>query len=173
MKSTSFSCTLCGECCRGEQKVWLNPADLERLARHLGWSGTEELAERRIVVSEVGEHGIRRLRLRFKSGPAGTACPFIINDLDEEERLWSRCSLHETAAKPLVCRLAPLSREIDLVDGTEKWFEIPPVIGCPGWGDNAPPADGIRIADPVLTADIRSDLDDEAEYFRKLSSDAD
>ncbi len=166
---SKFECTICGECCRGNQKVWLNPADLKRLARHLDLGGLEALEERRIVVMEAGEHGIRRPRLLFPRGPAGKACRFLINDLDEDERLWGRCSLHFTEAKPLVCRLAPLSREIDLIDGSEEWIEIPPVTDCPGWKINPPPPDGRSISPPNLEGPLRSDLDGEREYFRDLS----
>lgn len=166
-----FNCILCGECCRGDQKVWLNPLDLERLAHHLALAGTEDLIEKRIIVLDAGEHGILRPRLRFPPGPAGPSCSFLINDLDEEGRLWGKCSLHETEAKPLVCRLAPLSREIDLADGSESWIEIAPVVGCPGWGEDAPPEQGRRIAEPLLEGKLRRDLDEESDYFRKLESD--
>lgn len=167
--SSKFECRICGECCRDGQKVWLNPVDMERLAVHLGLEGRGELEERRIVVVEPGEHGVLRPRLYFPPGPAGTSCRFLINDLDESGRLWGRCSLHGNAAKPLVCRLAPLSREIDLDDGTEKWMEVPPVIGCPGWGDTPPPPDGRNIPQPELEPGIREDLEGEIEYFKNLS----
>jgi len=167
-KLTKFECRICGECCRGGQKVWLNPADMERLVVPLGLGGPEELEERRIIVIEAGEHGILRPRLFFPRGPAGRACRFLVNDLDEEGRLWGRCSLHFTEAKPLVCRLAPLSREIDLDEGSEKWMEVPPVIGCPGWGDTPPPPEGRALPPPEMEPGIREDLDGESVYFRKL-----
>jgi len=168
-KLTKFECRICGECCRDGQKVWLNPADMERLAFHLGLEGPDELKERRIIVFDAGEHGILRPRLLFPPGPAGASCRFLINDLDESGRLWGRCSLHGKEAKPLVCRLAPLSREIDLDDGREKWIEIPPVIGCPGWGDSPPPTEGRSLPTPELEPGIREDLDGETEYFKILS----
>ena len=120
-----FECTLCGECCREGQEVWLNPADLRRLANHLALNGEDDLAARRIIVHEAGEHGVRRPRLRFVPTPAGLSCRFLVNDLDEEGRLRCRCSLHFTDAKPLVCRLAPLARSIDLESGEEEWREVP------------------------------------------------
>ena len=167
-KFTKFECRICGECCRGDQKVWLNPADMERLALYLGLGSTGELEERRIIVVEAGEHGILRPRLLFPRGPAGEACRFLINDLDESGRLWGRCSLHFTEAKPLVCRLAPLSREVDLDSGNEEWMEVPPVLGCPGWGDSPPPLEGRVIPPPELDSGMREDLEGESEYFRIL-----
>lgn len=167
---SEFKCILCGECCRGDQKVWLNPADMERLARHLNLGNSDKLIELHIVSAEPGEHGVSRPRLSFSQTPVGPACRFLVNDLDENERLWGKCSLHGTDAKPLVCRLAPLSREIDLVDGVEVWAEVPPVIDCPGWEENPPPAGGRNILPPKLTQEIRADLDMETEYFQKLSA---
>jgi Fe-S-cluster containining protein len=167
-KLSKFECRICGECCRGSQKVWLNPVDMQRLASHLGLAGPEELESRKIIVVEPGEHGIPRPRLFFSRGPAGAACRFLINDLDEEGRLWGRCSLHGKEAKPLVCRLAPLAREVDLKDGSEGWMEVPPVTGCPGWGPDSPPPEGRRISPPELNPGIRKDLDREKEFFRKL-----
>ncbi len=170
-----FRCTVCGECCRGDQKVWLNPADLERLAAELALSGPAELESRRIVVSEPSQHGVMRPRLRFRPSPAGLQCPFLVNDLDEDGRLWGKCSLHNTAAKPLVCRLAPLARTVDLEAGTEEWREVPPVIGCPGWPEGEePPAEGrpLESGSPALPAGLRADLDIETRYFRELASSA-
>lgn len=77
--SSVFNCIICGECCRGDQKVWLNPADLERLTRHLDFDGPADLFDKRIVIPDIAEYGIERPRLRF-----------LINDLDEEGRLWGR-----------------------------------------------------------------------------------
>ena len=164
-----FNCTLCGECCRGDQMVWLNPIDLKRLARHLNLSDSDELIDRRIIVVEAAEYGIRRPRLRFPPTPVGAACRFLINDLDENGRLRGKCVLHGTQAKPLICRLAPLSRELDLNDGSEEWIEIPPVIGCPGWDSDPPPPEGRAVSPPELETQVRTDLDGETEYFRLLS----
>ena len=172
-ESGIFNCTVCGECCRGDQKVWLNPADLKRLAAHLGLPGEGELEYKRIIIEEAGQHGIRRPRLRFKPSPAGLQCPFLVNDLDENGRLWGKCSLHETGAKPLVCRLAPLARTVDLQKGEEEWREVPPVIGCPGWpaGREPPPTGRPLAADEAaarIPDDMRRELDAETGYFREL-----
>ena len=165
-----FRCRICGECCRGDQKVWLNPSDLQRLASHLGAAGSGALESRGLIVREAGEHDIVRPRLRFRLGPAGRSCPFLMNDLDDDGRLWGRCSLHGTSAKPLVCRLAPLARFLDLATGSEEWFEIPPVIGCPGWDEADPPPEGRPVPSPDLDPGLRCDLDGEAAYFRLLAS---
>lgn len=177
-EQSRFECTLCGECCRGNQKVWLNPTDLERLSAYLGLkipgSGIDAqsvLVKKYIIVIEPGQHGVPRSRLRFPLTPAGRSCRFLVNDMGEDGLLRGRCSLHYTDAKPTVCRLAPLARIVDLVDGTEEWREVAPVVGCPGWGCSPPPTDGRLVAAPELPADLRGDLDGETEYFRELERD--
>ena len=152
--------------------MWLNPADLRRLSVHLSLDSEQDLFTRQIVAVEAAQHGIRRPRLRFILTPAGRQCRFLINDLDEDGRLWGRCSLHRTDAKPLVCRLAPLARTIDLDSGEEQWREVPPVIGCPGWIREAPPARGRPVDQPDLDQSLRDDLDGETRYFRWLRDDA-
>ncbi|MDF1567253.1 MAG: YkgJ family cysteine cluster protein [Spirochaetaceae bacterium] len=177
-----FRCTICGECCRGDQAVWLNSLDMSRLADYVDRNGLRSpaladcpspedfLVKQRIVIVESGQNGAMRPRLRFRPGPAGPSCPFLVNDLDEKGRLWGKCSLHDTRAKPLVCRLAPLARTVDLTDGSEVWMEVPPVAGCPGWkAGEEPPPEGRAIPDPNLEVGMRADLDGEIDYFRRLT----
>jgi len=178
-----FQCTICGECCRGCQAVWLNTLDMSRLADHMDRRGLRSpaladcpspedyLLKQHIIIVESGQNGALRPRLRFRNGPAGLSCPFLVNDLDEADRLWGKCSLHDTQAKPLVCRLAPLARTVDLTDGSEVWMEVPPVAGCPGWkAGEEPPPEGREIPAPALAPDLRADLDVETENFRNLSA---
>ncbi len=166
----TFRCTLCGECCRGNQKVWLNPRDVQRLLAHLSAEGLQELEKRRIVVVEPGEHGVLRPRIRFRSSPAGSFCPFLINDLGGDGILRGRCGLHYTKAKPLVCRLAPLAREVDIDTGVETWKEVPPVSGCPGWGSEPPPDTGVPVDKPGIRQALREELDEETRWFRELAA---
>ena len=192
-----FCCTLCGECCRDGQKVWLNPVDTELLAGYLikqkdipGSSGTAGkileappgfspeqtdklnfLVYNGFAVIDIWENGVLRPRIKFKNTPAGRFCPFLINDLQENGILSGKCSLHYTDAKPLVCRLAPFAREINLEKGTEVWFEVTPVPGCPGWQGNPPPDKGRRLKrEPELDKSLRADLNMEENYFRTLSA---
>ena len=134
-------------------------------------SPEDYLLKQHIIIVESGQNGALRPRLRFRNGPAGLSCPFLVNDLDEADRLWGKCSLHDTQAKPLVCRLAPLARTVDLTDGSEVWMEVPPVAGCPGWkAGEEPPPEGREIPAPALAPDLRADLDVETENFRNLSA---
>ena len=122
------------------------------------------------AVIENWENGVLRPRIKFKNSPVGKFCPFLINDLQENGILSGKCSLHYTNAKPLVCRLAPFARELDMEKNTEAWFEIPPVQGCPGWQDNPPPSDGRWLkSEPEIEESLRADLNLEKNYFRALS----
>ena len=164
-----FECKVCGECCREDQAVWLSEADLEALAQHLSLT-LQALIDGRYVVMEEGQNGVVRAKMRFASTPVGKSCPFLVNDLDENHRLWGKCSLHETQAKPLVCRLAPLARSVDVNTGEEEWRVVPPVLGCPGWEKGQePPPEGWLISEPSLDEKIRRDLDKETEEFSRLS----
>ena len=75
-------------------------------------------------------------KIRFKSYPY-PFCPFLVNDFSEEEGLRGLCSLHPDH-KPLVCKLAPLAREVDLDNGEDDFTFIPPHPDCPGCGKGEP-----------------------------------
>ena len=168
-ETTEFNCTLCGECCRDNQEVWLNPTDIKRLARHLGLNGEQELHNRAVITYAEGQNGITRPKIRFRRTPLGRNCPFLQDSMDHDGCLRGRCKLHFTDAKPLVCRLAPLARTINLATGEEDWKEVPPLPGCPGWPQNPPPLEGRPIPAPELSPDVRSDLNRETDYFRTLA----
>lgn len=161
-------CTLCGECCRDEMKVFLCPEDLRRLAAYHGYHHTEMLFEKGAVVMDSGEHGLPRPRLRFRLGPMGRYCPFLISRVEDDGTLRCPCALHQTSAKPLICRLSPLAREIDTTDGDESWKTVPPVAGCPAY----PPEDRFKPEGPKDPA-LRRELDDEADFLRRLGGTVD
>ncbi len=154
-----FDCTLCGECCRGNQVVRLNAEDLTLLCRFTGLSGLAELVSAGLVEEVWDEPGILRPRLRFRQRPF-RFCPFLENDLAEDGILRGRCQLHPDF-KPLVCQVAPLAREVD-DDGetaVENWLVVPPVTGCPGMDR------GKKLALPL--GEIRRRLDAEVLWMRR------
>ena len=163
--SGEFNCTCCGECCRGDMHVYLNPDDLILIARFLGLNSTRLLFERSIVIIDDERDGAPRPRLRFGSGRTG-CCPFLENRLDETDEgfnLKGLCRLHPDH-KPLVCILAPLFRTVELPEGAETWGFKQPLPGCPGCAemDEAAP-DGLR-PDGLDTR-----LESETAYFKKLA----
>jgi uncharacterized protein len=85
----SFQCQRCGRCCH-DQAIQLNPYDILCLARHLGLGTGQFMA---LHTTNGG------LFLRFT--PQG-ACGFLTP---------RGCGVHP--ARPLLCRLYPLARELD------------------------------------------------------------
>ncbi len=129
-----FSCTLCGDCCWGDQVVRLNKEDLILMAQFKGFDRTSELFTQGLVEAIREESGWRP-RIRFRTKPA-RFCPFLQNNITEEGTLQGLCSLHPLF-KPLVCHLSPLGRSLDLQENTQEWKVIAPVEGCPGMGKGA------------------------------------
>lgn len=131
----AFACSGCGSCCRGAMTIRLNLADLQRMAGYLGFERTGQLFEGGFVEELPLEQGIGfRPALRFIEKPS-RFCPFLENVLDDGNwTLTGRCRLHPDL-KPLVCKLAPLGREVcidDALRALEQWVFTEPVKDCPG-----------------------------------------
>ncbi|MBI4800131.1 MAG: YkgJ family cysteine cluster protein [Desulfarculus sp.] len=108
-----YHCLRCSRCCH-DQAIQVNPYEILRLARHLGLS-TSQFIERH--TTNAG------LFLRFTSEGA---CGFLTPQ---------GCGVHP--ARPLVCRLYPLGREIDLQEGEgfvllERHPQCPALVGGAG-----------------------------------------
>ncbi|MDC7126617.1 MAG: YkgJ family cysteine cluster protein [Spirochaetales bacterium] len=127
-----FSCQCCGECCRGDMRVYLNPDDLKRIAVFEGYKNTRQLFDDFLVVIDSERSSAPLPRLRFSKGSLG-CCPYLENTLDEEPGflLKGYCRLHPDF-KPLVCMLAPMYRTIDLEEDSELWGFKTPLKDCPG-----------------------------------------
>jgi Fe-S-cluster containining protein len=93
-----FTCTRCGDCCRG-WNVMLGPGEEERL-RALDWRGREaDLVEAETVVAAPLPGGGRARRLARRDDGA---CVYLGAD--------SRCRIHQHfggLSKPLMCQLYP------------------------------------------------------------------
>jgi len=134
-KTYSFSCTLCGECCRDDQIIRLNGEDLELLCNYLNLRNETELKAQGFIEYVFEDPGFYRPRLRFKKKPFAF-CPFLKNSVSPAGQIEGFCSLHPHF-KPLVCHLSPLARYVESSDGeqfTETWEVLAPVEGCPGMG---------------------------------------
>ncbi len=125
-----FDCTLCGECCRGDMEVMLNPHDLYKMAVFAGLRCTDDLFEKNLVELVPGQHGMPVPTIRFRKVHTGF-CPFLSNELTAEGDLIGTCMLHPDH-KPLVCAMAPVAREVDLKSATEVYRLADPVLDCPG-----------------------------------------
>ncbi len=125
-----FNCRCCGDCCSGEMIINLNIYDLFKMARHLSLKNTKELFDKGFVKLSIGQNGVYIPQIKFKTVPY-KFCPFLINDLNEEMVLKGYCSLHPYK-KPLVCILAPYSKEFDTKTKDVNYFYTKPTENCPG-----------------------------------------
>jgi len=160
--SFRFDCRQCGNCCTGDQQVWLTPDDLRRMALFLRYAHTRLLFENHYVKWGRGEHGARRPIMRFKSLKKFRFCPFLINDLEEDGTPKGLCRLHPYH-KPLICRLAPVGRVWHADSERSEWLFVKPAPDCPG------------VESPVLqelatwTAPVKHSLSEEEHYLRQLN----
>lgn len=125
-----FECTRCGNCCTGDQQVFLNPFDLMRMASFLKLASSKELFDRSLVRLVQGENRAWLPQMRFKNKPF-RFCPFLINEEDDQGRLLGLCRLHPYH-KPLICSLAPVGRRVDLQSGKIDYLLVSPAPDCPG-----------------------------------------
>lgn len=86
----AFRCRRCGNCCRGEGQVWLQPADLDTLADALNL--TVEAFTRQYTRLDAGRRGL------ILTDQSNDDCIFLQTD--------NNCAVH--AAKPAQCRAFPM-----------------------------------------------------------------
>jgi len=97
-----YVCHACSRCCRGKV-IQVNPYEIARLARLLGVATTE---------------------FQERWTEAGMGTTLARNEEDTCVFLGRQgCTVH--AARPLVCRLYPLGRQVS-PDGTERWLHVTP-----------------------------------------------
>jgi len=124
-KTYNFKCTLCANCCTGDQKVHLDLYDLYKMARFHNYNSTGLLFSAGLLILVPVDRGVFLPRIRFKHKPF-RFCPFLINEAKR-----GLCSLHPDH-KPLVCSLAPVGREVDFKTGTDRYYFVKPAPDCPG-----------------------------------------
>jgi len=125
-----FKCTCCGNCCSGDMEILLNPYDLYKIAWFCSYERTDELFNNDLVILVKGENGVWYPKISFIEKPF-KFCPFLINELNDNDKLKGLCSLH-LRHKPLVCALSPVGRAIDLGRETTEFVYVKPAPDCPG-----------------------------------------
>ena len=170
----SFSCRCCGECCRTDMHVYLNPEDLVLISRGINAinadcgdfsdlgpvNNTVQLFEKSIIIIDYERNNAPLPRLRFSRG-ISACCPFLENRVSDKGELHGLCRLHPEF-KPLVCWLAPRFRTVDLDEETEAWGFKPPVPGCPGVDSGE---SRLSAPDP----DLSKRLEAEKKFFKTLT----
>lgn len=107
-----FSCTLCGDCCKGFGGTYLSESDIDAISRYLG------ITADRLVARYTQKSGGRRVIAQGKDG----YCIF-----------WDKvCTIHPV--KPKMCRQWPFIPGI-LVD-VGNWRAM--AASCPGMDAGAP-----------------------------------
>ena len=126
----NFRCTLCANCCTGDQSVLLNLYDLYIMAGHLSMANTKQLFDDHWLRLLKIEQNVWLPQVRFKLKPY-KFCPFLISDRSECGKLIGLCSLHPEN-KPLVCAMAPVGRIIDFESDKDEFVYVKPAPDCPG-----------------------------------------
>jgi Fe-S-cluster containining protein len=94
--SLKFSCTACGQCCRGKTQVFLNTSEVDALSNHFGKKQYEFISQyTRDVELPSGE-----LATSLKSKPLGKGVGCIL--FDEAS---NKCTAYE--ARPTGCQTYP------------------------------------------------------------------
>jgi len=160
-----FGCTCCGECCSGNQVIWLNPGDLARLAVHHGFEHTRLLFDSGYVTLDRGQHGFWRPRIAFRtlSARSGTIrfCPYLENHVDGNS-VSGFCRLH-ARGKPLVCALSPVASVFDVETSGRSFHLVEPVQGCPGMNS------GTEVILNDYLRPLARFLDDEKAFWIRYS----
>ena len=126
----NFNCSCCGDCCSGEMTIRLNHYDLYKIGKHFNLYNSKELFDRGLIKLKLGQNNVQIPTINFKINPY-KFCPFLINDINENNILKGFCSLHPYI-KPLVCILSPYSREYDSLSNNTIFFNTKPTETCPG-----------------------------------------
>jgi len=155
-----YRCRLCGQCCSGTMEVFLGPGDLHALGTFLKRNHTDQLFREGLIRESPGQYRIPWPRLWFRGRPP-RFCPFVENHWSESGGIKALCRLQDKA-KPLICRLAPITRTADLETGTEIFTLTPPVQGCPGFESPEEQTLGDYLGP------LRRELEWEGRFFRIL-----
>ena len=101
-----FRCTQCGDCCRGDGYVWVDEAQIERIASHLS-----------ISREEMGRRYLRRV---------GNSVS-LRDNASQDCIFWDRgCGIYPV--RPRQCRTFPFWEEN--VESREAWRRVS--LACPG-----------------------------------------
>ena len=105
-----FKCTMCGNCCVGEQTVLLDLLDIYKMACYLNFTNTAQLFEENYVELFKNENEVWLPKIKFKSSPF-MFCPFLLSEFISKNKFKSFCELH-SGYKPLICSMSPIGRLI-------------------------------------------------------------
>lgn len=123
-------------------------------------SSTGELFEKGLVKLVQVQNESWTPQIVFKSSPF-KFCPWLINDLGDDDVLRGFCSLHPHH-KPLICKMAPAGREVDFLSNDVSYMLTAPTENCPGM--NIPFEN--KLSD--LKTELKEELDYEIRFYKLL-----
>ena len=125
-----FQCTCCGDCCTGDMEININLYDLCKISKYLKLKDSRDLFNKGFVKLIQNQNECRTPQIIFKTKPF-KFCPWLINDMGEDEVLRGFCSLHPFF-KPLICKMAPAGRVVDFDNDSISYMLTSPTDSCPG-----------------------------------------
>jgi len=137
-------------------KIHINLYDLYKIARRLELTGTKDLFTEGLVELVRGQNSAYIPRIHFRSKPF-KFCPWLINDLGDDEILRGFCSLHPYD-KPLICKMAPVGRIVDISNDSESYVLTEPTENCPG----------MDVHQENHLSDLKEELGEELEYEKRF-----
>jgi Fe-S-cluster containining protein len=142
--------------------VFLNLYDLYKILKFTGYTKSEDLFNNKIVELVISQKEALVPKIRFNRSSL-IFCPFLENELTENNNLLGRCKIHPDY-KPLICKLSPIAREVDLSSGEIKHRLVEPAPGCPGM--DQPEQNDLSI----ILNNLVDELEFEDRYYNILES---
>ncbi|MCP4179695.1 MAG: hypothetical protein GY756_18200 [bacterium] len=155
-----FDCICCGDCCTGNMEININLYDLYKLSKHFNFDNTSELFNRDLVRLVQVQNNCWTPQIIFRQKPF-TFCPWLINDMGEDDILRGFCSLHPHS-KPLICKMAPAGRTVDFEKNLISYKLTSPTENCPGMKSHKEN----NLLD--LTLKLKDELEYEYRFYRIL-----
>jgi|GEM_PF-1596805 len=155
-----FKCTCCGDCCTGNMDININVYDLYKIARFLKLKNSRELFDNGLIRLVQIQNRCWTPQIVFRTSPF-KFCPWLINDLGDDDVLRGFCSLHPEH-KPLICKMAPAGRVVDFDNNQISYMMTAPTENCPGMDSTFEN----RLS--VLKTELKKELDFEYRFYQIL-----
>lgn len=141
-------------------KININLFDLYKLVGKLELQSSDQLFKRNLIRLVSVQNGVWTPQIVYKEFPF-TFCPWLINDMGDDGFMRGFCSLHPFD-KPLICKMAPVSRIVDFEKEKITYELTAPTDNCPGMDRSCEN----RLSD--LKEELEQELDYEYRFYKIL-----
>ncbi len=155
-----FKCRCCGDCCSGNMEININIYDLYKISKYLKFNNSGDLFKKDLVKLVNVQNDCWTPQINFKTVPFAF-CPWLINDLNDDNLLRGFCSLHP-GDKPLICKMAPAGRVVDFDKNDIVYKLTSPTESCPGMNEKSEN----KLSE--LKNDLKKELDYEHRFYQIL-----